>query len=683
MSSPPALLRSNLRSLSCVASIVTSAVLTPLAQAACIDNADRAQATGGDSCIATGSSYTGASNANNTLLANDAGSILTIPNNVVANANNVASSGGQGVVTAIANGQIVAQGAVTVVQRGATNSYGISAGGLSGTGGTINIGGDVNVTMAANGATRRAIMANGSTGLVVIGGHTVLRHTGAGAHRGLSAEGGGTIRYNSANIDFGARPAAPPDPGAPSDPGATGIRVLTGDARLLGSGNTQIRVDGAGSLGFLTNANAQSTINGWLRIDVGSGGASAANIQGNATLSMGPDSALNHPTGTAVSISSAHISPLVAGSGLAMTAVTGFAYSGAISPTTNLTNATVTATTLWSAATGAQPSFRASGGNYTGTSVQDSASALTVTLADAAVWNLTADASLASLNLEGNGTLAAASASRTVIGNVNNISGLVDLSGTTPQTGDTFTVDGGYAGSGGTLRLDTALGDSSSPTDQIHITGDTTGNALLDVRNLAGTGAATTGDGILVVQVDGNSDGTFALAGGAVVAGQYAYQLRKVGNNWYLQSQANTGTVQVSKTVVGAQGAPAFSGSIPFTLTCVSPDLSQQGSIAVVNNAGAADPITVTAGSSCSVAEGALPAAPSGYGWGAATLPAATGPVPLGGNLTLVITNTLVKQNTPTATPTPVPSLSQWALALLSLVVAGFTAMGLRRSRMR
>lgn len=33
--------------------------------------------------------------------------------------------------------------------------------------------------------------------------------------------------------------------------------------------------------------------------------------------------------------------------------------------------------------------------------------------------------------------------------------------------------------------------------------------------------------------------------------------------------------------------------------------------------------------------------------------------------------------------PTPVPSLSQWALALLSLAMAGFTAMGLRRSRMR
>lgn len=267
----------------------------------------------------------------------------------------------------------------------------------------------------------------------------------------------------------------------------------------------------------------------------------------------------------------------------------------------------------------------------------------------------------------------------TVSGDLSNQGQLVLTNG---QAGETLTVTGNYTG-GGSLALDTVLGDSSSASDVLHVSGGTTGTTILQVNNLGGTGALTTGDGILVVQVDGSSSGTFALPGGSLIAGQFLYSLQKIGNNWYLQSQANTGTVQVSKTVVGPEGAPAFSGSIPFTLTCVSPDLSQQGSIAVVNNAGAADPITVTAGSSCSVAEGALPAAPSGYGWGAATLPAATGPVPLGGNLTLVITNTLVKQNTPTATPTPVPSLSQWALALLSLVVAGFTAMGLRRSRMR
>ncbi len=676
----PTFLRAKLRPISFATGVVVSGIIliSPLAQAACTDNAARAQATAGDSCIATGSSYTGISNANNTLLASDAGSTLTIPNNVVANANNVASSGGQGVVTAIANGRLLAHGAVTVTQLGGSNSYGISAGGQSGTGGTVEIAGDVNVTMGTNGGTRRAIMANGSTGLVTIGGHTILRHTGAGAHRGLSAEGGGTIRYNSANIDFGARPATPPDPGAPSDPGSNGIRVLTGDARLQGSGNTQIRVDGAGSIGFLTNANAQSTINGWLRIDVGSGGASAANIQGNATLSMGLDSALNHPTGTAVSISSTHTTPLVAGSGLAMTAITGFAYTGAISPSTNLTNATVNATTLWSATTGAQPNFRANGGNYTGTSTQDTASTLTITLADAAVWNLTADATLASLNLEGNGTLAAASASRTVIGNVNNISGLVDLSGITPQTNDTLTFNGDHAASGGAVRLDTTLGDSTSPTDQLHITGDTSGSAMLDVRNLAGAGAKTTGDGILVVQVDGNSAGTFALVGGTVVAGQYAYQLRKVGNNWYLQSQLNEGTVQVNKAVTTPAGAPTFSGSIPFTLTCTTPDFSLDGSITVANNQGSAAPINVQAGSTCSVSEGDLPDAPTGYLWAPVSLPAAIKISP-GDSQILTITNTLLS-NTNVQTLKQVPTLSALALSALSL---GLAILGLGRMRRR
>lgn len=262
---------------------------------------------------------------------------------------------------------------------------------------------------------------------------------------------------------------------------------------------------------------------------------------------------------------------------------------------------------------------------------------------------------------------------------LSNAASTLDLQeGTTTTT----TVHGDFD-SLGVAKIDTVVGDSSSASDVLHITGGTTGTTILQINNLGGTGALTTGNGILVVQVDGSSSGTFTLPGGALIVGQFLYSLQKTGNNWYLQSQANTGTVQVSKTVVGPEGAPAFSGSIPFTLTCASPDLSQQGSIAVVNNAGTAVPITVSAGSTCSVAEGALPVAPIGYGWGAALLPAATEPVPLGGNLTLAITNTLVKQNSPAASPTPVPSLGQWAHAMLSLVMVGFTAMVLRRSRMR
>ena len=247
----------------------------------------------------------------------------------------------------------------------------------------------------------------------------------------------------------------------------------------------------------------------------------------------------------------------------------------------------------------------------------------------------------------------------------------------------TSTVNGNFD-STGLLKIDTVLGDSASASDVLHVTGGTTGATVLQINNLGGAGALTTGDGILVVQVDGNSTGTFTLAGGAITVGQFIYTLQKVGNNWYLQSQANMGTVQVTKTVTAPVGAPAFSGNIPFTLTCATPDFSLQGSIAVTDNQGAAAPITVAAGSTCSVAEGVLPAAPVGYQWGPATLPAASAPMPIDGTQALAITNTLVKQDTGgnLAGPAPVPSLGQWALLLLSIAFAGVAAVGLRRTRL-
>jgi len=245
----------------------------------------------------------------------------------------------------------------------------------------------------------------------------------------------------------------------------------------------------------------------------------------------------------------------------------------------------------------------------------------------------------------------------------------------------TNTIHGNFD-SVGVVKVDTVAGDSSSASDVLHITGSTAGTTELRINNLGGAGALTTGNGILVVQVDGSSSGAFALPGGSLIVGQFIYSLQKIGSNWYLQSQANTGTVQVTKTVVGPEGAPAFSGSIPFTLTCASPDFTQQGSIAVANNVGTTAPLTVAAGSTCSVTEGALPVAPLGYQWGTALLPAATEPLPVGGNLTLAITNTLIKQSVPAALPTPVPSLSQWALALLSLVLGGCAVISVRRTRM-
>lgn len=107
------------------------------------------------------------------------------------------------------------------------------------------------------------------------------------------------------------------------------------------------------------------------------------------------------------------------------------------------------------------------------------------------------------------------------------------------RTGDVLTVSGDYAG-GGTLALDVVLGDSSSAADHLVVQGNTdAGPTTLAITNLSGAGAATSGDGILVVQVGGSSAANaFALpAPGYIDVGGFRYQLAQVGNNWYLQSK--------------------------------------------------------------------------------------------------------------------------------------------------
>lgn len=108
----------------------------------------------------------------------------------------------------------------------------------------------------------------------------------------------------------------------------------------------------------------------------------------------------------------------------------------------------------------------------------------------------------------------------------------------------TLTVNGDYTGTDGTLMLNAALGNDTSRSDRLVVTGNTSGNTRMLVNNVGGAGAATT-NGIQVVQVDGASDGTFQLDGRAV-AGSYEYLLHKGGiadpgdGDWYLRSVAAT-----------------------------------------------------------------------------------------------------------------------------------------------
>ncbi len=98
-----------------------------------------------------------------------------------------------------------------------------------------------------------------------------------------------------------------------------------------------------------------------------------------------------------------------------------------------------------------------------------------------------------------------------------------------------------YSGYGGTLHLSAVLAGNTSATQKLLVPGSTRGTTTLNIRNLGGAGAQTTGNGILVVQVGQESNGQFSLpAPGYVQAGAYRYTLVKVGRNWYLQSAPST-----------------------------------------------------------------------------------------------------------------------------------------------
>ncbi|MEN3931582.1 autotransporter outer membrane beta-barrel domain-containing protein [Microvirga sp. W0021] len=116
--------------------------------------------------------------------------------------------------------------------------------------------------------------------------------------------------------------------------------------------------------------------------------------------------------------------------------------------------------------------------------------------------------------------------------------------------GDKWTIRGNYTGMNGTLMLDTVLGDDSSLTDLLYITGDVAGMTNVVINNRGGLGALTTGDGIKIIEIDGASPSdAFALRSDytyqgtpVVVGGAYVYSLNHNGvtntsdGNWYLRS---------------------------------------------------------------------------------------------------------------------------------------------------
>jgi len=157
------------------------------------------------------------------------------------------------------------------------------------------------------------------------------------------------------------------------------------------------------------------------------------------------------------------------------------------------------------------------------------------------------------------------------VGALNN-AGVVMLAGA--RIGNTLTVNGNYQGQGGSLVINSVLAGDDSPTDRLVVLGDTSGSTALQVHGVPGSAQGTV-EGIRVVQVDGQSNGVFALQGRAV-GGLFEYGLFQgsvsdpTDGDWYLRTQAfrpevgaylgnqYASTTMLRQTMRDRTGEPAF-----------------------------------------------------------------------------------------------------------------------------
>ena len=174
---------------------------------------------------------------------------------------------------------------------------------------------------------------------------------------------------------------------------------------------------------------------------------------------------------------------------------------------------------------------------------------------------------------------------------------------------------------------------------------------------------------------------TVAPTSVTIASGGSSAHLRAV----LVADSTNTGTgsltVTFMPTGLPAGYAPVVQVSAMCDLPATGTPYPASGTLSVVSQ-GSNSLASVPVGAHCVVSVDAahLPAAPSGYKWQGN--PVVTQPNGITANgVTATIFWTMVSTNTGQATP--VPSLGQWALMLLFIVLAGFAVPGLRRQQVR
>lgn len=293
----------------------------------------------------------------------------------------------------------------------------------------------------------------------------------------------------------------------------------------------------------------------------------------------------------------------------------------------------------------------------------------------------------------------AASSTPASLGNA----GAVNYPAPTGGAFSTVTTSTYYVSQGGALAMHTQLGTDGSPSDQLIVTTDVLDAApsqvlplaarakaassaqaaaptKITITNVGGAGAATTGNGILVVKVNGQSPASaFVLANQPLTAGAFTYQLvQQADGNWYLTSEL---TPLVPPTLTG--GAP--NGTVGTVYTGFTP---------VIGPANATQPITLSVvtgslppGLSIDPATGRISGTPTKVGIYPLTLRATNSAGTADLQISIGITDSGlppdVRDGPGNGSIAAVPSLSSWGVMMLSMVLAALGGSAPWRKRRR
>lgn len=371
-----------------------------------------------------------------------------------------------------------------VLRDSSVQAQGDRALGLDARGGSTQISG---TTLRTNGSSAHGLYAQGDAGRrpVIEAVDTQVLTEGDGSASAVARAGGTIVMSDSALQTLGL----------------SSHGVIAGGPGMVDLLNTHVRTEGEGAWAAVINDN------GRMRID---GGSLVSAQHGGVWVRSSRDPGLTLSNGALVSAGN--------GIGLALDAAVAGRFDVVLEEHSQLVGDIVITPEDEDAGLVPQSDVHV---RLAGGSLWQGASDLvqTMTIERASQWTLGADATVGELRVLDSGLA------------------LSDGSGRF----NTLTVGGDLHSEGATFLFQGALAGDDSAMDQLHVQGDTSGDASIVVRNIGGVGAPTE-DGIALIEVDGASLARYALAGRAV-GGSYEYFLFQGGladpsdGNWYLRSQ--------------------------------------------------------------------------------------------------------------------------------------------------